>query len=71
MLAFSTKDEPAALPFHLNSPAIEEEYFGLHRDLSPVEIAKQLGGEIIWQQADDLEWAAIIGFNRPVEARLR
>jgi hypothetical protein len=70
-LVFSTKEEPAAMPFHLDSPAVEQKYFGQHRDLSPIEIASSLKGEIVWQHADGLEWAAIIRFNHPVEARLR
>jgi len=69
-LVFSTKQEPATLPFHLNSPAIEEQYFGLHHDLSPTQIAQQLGGEIVWQKSDDLQWAAVLRFPRAVEANL-
>jgi len=68
-LVFSTKNEPASLPFHLNSPAVETEYFGLHRDLTPVEIAKQLEGDIVWRQSDGAEWAAVIRFHRAVEAQ--
>jgi 4-amino-4-deoxy-L-arabinose transferase-like glycosyltransferase len=70
-LVFSTKEVPPPLPFHLDSSAVEEQYFGLHRDLSPLEIAQALGGEITWQKTDGLEWAALIRFNHPVEARLR
>jgi hypothetical protein len=70
-LVFSTKQQPAALLFHLDSTAVEEQYFGLHKDLSPTEIARELGGEIAWQQHNDLEWAALIRFNRAVEAHLR
>jgi hypothetical protein len=70
-LLFSTKDEPAALPFHLNSPAVEQQYFGQHKDLSPIEIARILNGEIVWQRTDGLEWAALLRFNHTVEARLR
>ena len=68
-LVFSTKEEPAALPFHLDSPAVEQKYFGLHHDLSPIEIASSLNGEIVWQHNDGLEWAALIRFNHAVEAR--
>ena len=67
-LLFSTKEEPAALPFHLNSPATEEQYFGLHRDLSPAQIAHQLDGDLTWQTTDGLQWAAVLRFQRAIEA---
>jgi len=67
-LVFSTKEEPGLLPFHLNSPAVEEEYFGLHHDLSPAAIARQLDGDIVWQNSDNLQWAAVLRFHRAVEA---
>jgi 4-amino-4-deoxy-L-arabinose transferase-like glycosyltransferase len=70
-LVFSTKEEPPALPFHLNSPAVETQYFGLHKDLAPAAIARELGGDIVWQQSDGLQWAALIRFHRAVEASLR
>ena len=67
-LVFSTKEDPPNLPFHLNSPAMEEQYFGLHHDLSPEAIAQQLGGEIVWQHRDGLDWAAVLRFHRAFEA---
>jgi hypothetical protein len=67
-LVFSTKAEPDVLPFHLNSPAVESEYFGLHYDLPPQAIAQQLGGEIAWHDYDNLEWAAVLRFHRAVVA---
>ena len=70
-LLFSTKEQPAALPFHLNSPATEEQYFGLHRDLSAPEIAHQLDGDLIWQTTDGLQWAAVLRFHRAIEADLQ
>ena len=69
-LIFSTKEEPATLPFHLNSSSMEEEYFGLHHDLSPTVIARRLNGDIVWQQSDGLQWAAVLRFHRAFEARL-
>jgi hypothetical protein len=70
-LVFSTKEQPAMLPFHLNSPATEEEYFGLHRDLSAAQIAHQLDGDLVWQTSDGLQWAAVLRFHRAVEAQLQ
>jgi hypothetical protein len=71
-LVFSTKAEPPWNPFHLNGEAMEEQYFGLHHDLSPAAIANRLGGEIVWHQSDEngLEWAALLRFRRAVEARV-
>ena len=69
-LVFSTKEDPPPLPFHLSTPATEEQYFGLHHDLAPLVIAQRLGGDLVWQRKDDLDWAAVIRFHRAVEARL-
>ena len=49
---------------------MESEYFGLHTDLNPSEIAAVLRGEIAWQRTDALDWAALLRFNRAVEASL-
>jgi hypothetical protein len=68
-LVFSTKEQPASLPFHINTPQMEEQYFGLHHDLSPGAIARQLGGDIVWQSNDNLQWAAVLRFHRAVEAQ--
>jgi hypothetical protein len=70
-LVFSTKEEPPPLPFHLNTPSMEEQYFGLHHDLSPVVIAHQLDGDIAWQGSDDLQWAAVLRFQRAVEGEIQ
>jgi len=69
-LLFSTKEEPAALPFHLNSPVTEAEYFGLHHDLSAAQIAHQLDGDLVWQTSDGLQWAAVVRFQRAIEAQV-
>jgi hypothetical protein len=69
-LIFSTKEEPSGLPFHLGSSSMEEEYFGLHHDLSPAAIASKLNGDIVWQGADGLQWAAVLRFHRSFEARV-
>ena len=74
-LVFSTKLEPHGLPFGLasvvDSGAMEERYFGLHHDLPPEVIAKRLGGTVVWERRDGLEWAAILRFRRAVEAGAR
>jgi hypothetical protein len=69
-LVFSTKEEPA-MPLRLDSAKMEAEYFGMHRDLSPAQIARKLDGDIAWQASDGLQWAAVLRFQRAVEAKQR
>jgi 4-amino-4-deoxy-L-arabinose transferase-like glycosyltransferase len=44
--------------------------FANQRDLSPDEVASLLGGQIVWKDNRDGEWAAVIRFSRSYEARL-
>ncbi len=67
-LVFSTKYDPPPLIRLGGSQSLDEEYFGLHHDLPPEKIAARLSGTIVWQRADHGMWAAVIGFNRPVQA---
>ena len=73
-LVFSTKLDPHRLPRGLervlDSGGTEERYFGEHRDLTPAEMAALLHGRVVWQKQDGLEWAAILRFDRAVEAAL-
>lgn len=71
-LVFSTKYDPPSGFFTLGSQsrALDEQYFGLHRDLPPEVIALQLRGTVVWKYADDGMWIALIRFNRQVEAHL-
>jgi len=69
-LVFSTKEEPPALPFHLDSASMEAEYFGLHHDLSAEAIARKLNGDLVWQGQDGLQWAAVLRFRRAFEAKV-
>jgi len=69
-LVFSTKYDPPSPFFGLGREALEERYFGLHHDLPPEVIARQLGGTMVWRLRDDGMWIALIRFDRPVEARL-
>ncbi len=72
-LVFSTKYDPPPLlrSFGLESDAVEERFFGLHHDLEPDEIARKLGGTLVWQGEDQGMWVALIRFNRQFEARVR
>lgn len=71
-LVFSTKYDPPSplLSLGRESEALDERYFGLHRDLPPEEIARQLGGALVWKGEDQGQWIALIRFNRQFEARL-
>ncbi len=45
--------------------------FATDRDLTPVEIATTLGGQIVWQDERGGEWAAVLRFQRSEDARLQ
>jgi 4-amino-4-deoxy-L-arabinose transferase-like glycosyltransferase len=70
-LVFSTKYDPPRPLLSLGSKSAEldEKYFGLHHDLQPEAIAKQLGGDLVWQKIDQGQWVALIGFERVLDAR--
>jgi hypothetical protein len=70
-LVFSTKYEASSPLFTLGtaSKAMDERFFGLHHDLAPEEIARQLGGTLVWKQQEQGQWIALIRFNRQYNAR--
>ena len=68
-LVFSTKYEPPSPLFLIGGEALDERYFGMHHDLPPERIARQLGGTLEWKRDDDDMWIALIRFNRQIEAR--
>ena len=72
-LVFSTKYDPPAPLLSLGpmSAAMDERYFGLHRDLPPEEIAKALGGTMVWKQEDQGQWIALIRFERQLVSAAR
>ena len=67
-LVFSTKADAPSLPMGLRlglgSEEMDERYFGLHHDLAPEEIARELGGTLVWKQEEHGQWIALIRFNR-------
>ena len=71
-LVFSTKYDPQSPLFTLGpaSKAMDERYFGLHRDLPPEEIAAELHGTLVWKREDQGMWVALIRFDRQLDARL-
>jgi hypothetical protein len=70
-LVFSTKYEPPH-PFFKNWGAwqsIKGKFFGYHKDLPPEDIARQLGGAIVFHAVRDGQWAAVIELQRAEDAR--
>ena len=70
-LVFSTKYDPPHPLFTLGakSAELDEKYFGLHHDLPPEEIARRLGGQLVWENVDQGQWVALIRFERVLAAR--
>jgi hypothetical protein len=69
-LVFSTKAEPKRPLPGFASGWMEERFFGLHRDLEPEQIARQLGGTLVWKKEDEGEWVGLIRFNRAIDAKV-
>jgi hypothetical protein len=72
-LVFSTKYDPPRplLSLGPKSAQLDEKYFGLHHDLPPEAIARQLGGDLVWEQDDHQGlWVALIRFQRVLDARV-
>ncbi len=72
-VVFSTKYDPPHLPFSLGArnERLDRRYFDFHRDLPPEAIASLLGGKVVWHAEHNGQWAAVLHFDRPQEARLR
>ena len=72
-LVFSTKYDPPHPLLNLGekSAELDEKFFGLHRDLTPEAIAKQLGGELVWEKEDQGQWVALIRFDRVLAAQVQ
>jgi len=70
-LVFSTKYDPSSMPLSLGtrSESLDRQYFGLHHDLRPEEIALRLHGSLVWSREDHNEWIALLRFNRQLEAQ--
>jgi 4-amino-4-deoxy-L-arabinose transferase-like glycosyltransferase len=69
---FSTKYDPPHLLFSLGrrNEAIDTRFFDFHHDLTPGVIARLLDGRIAWQDKRKGQWAAVLHFDRPQEAKL-
>lgn len=71
-LIFSTKyNPPRRLSLGRINQRLDARFFGFHRDLDPALIARLLGGRVVWSQERKGQWAAVLHFDRPAEARLR
>lgn len=69
-LLFSTKYVPPSNMLTRQTEGTDTRFFDFHRDLSPLEAATLLHGQIIWQARLHGEWVAILRFPRSNEARL-
>jgi hypothetical protein len=72
-LVFSTKYQPAH-PLFANWAAwrhMKEKFFGFHEDLPPEEIARRLGGRIVFHKEEPGQWISVIVLEREENARLR
>ena len=66
LLVFSTKYQPSNELLG-NWPAwqkLKEQFFGYHRDLPPEEIARRLGGEVVFHEERTGLWVAVIAMNK-------
>lgn len=72
-LVFSTKYVPPRWTLHLGrfNEKMDARFFGFHYDLGPATIARLLGGQVVWSENRGGQWAAVLHFDRPEEARLR
>ncbi len=71
-LVFSTKYDPprGGLGLSRGSRTSDQRFYGYHRDLLPAEIARALGGSVVWQEDRKGEWAAVLYFPRGYDVRL-
>jgi Dolichyl-phosphate-mannose-protein mannosyltransferase len=72
-LVFSTKYQP---PHELLAnwaawQRIKERFFGYHWDLPPEEIARRLGGRIVFHKERNGLWVAVIALDKAQDAQLR
>jgi hypothetical protein len=71
-LIFSTKYVPPkwSLDLGRSSARMDARFFGFHYDLDPSTVAHLLDGKVIWREQRGGQWAAVLQFNRPQQARL-
>ncbi len=71
-LVFSTKFDPPPGGLNLTGDhrANDHRFYDYHRDLLPMEIARALGGSVVWQEERKGEWAAVLQFPRAYDAQM-
>lgn len=70
-LVFSTKYQPPH-PLFEGWEAwqhVKEKFFGFHRDLTPEDIAQQLGGSLAYHTQRNGQWIAVIAMERDQDAQ--
>jgi hypothetical protein len=72
-LIFSTKYVPPKWTLNLGrlNEKMDARFFGFHYDLDSATIARLLDGHVIWREQRRGQWAAVLHFDRPVEARMQ
>jgi hypothetical protein len=70
-VVFSTKYQPPHGLFENWEwwQRVKERFFGYHRDLPPEEIARQLGGKVVYEINRNGQWIALITAERAQDAR--
>ena len=65
-LVFSTKFDPPPGGLNLSGRdrTNDRRFYDYHRDMLPTEIARALGGGVVWQENRKGEWAALLSFPR-------
>jgi 4-amino-4-deoxy-L-arabinose transferase-like glycosyltransferase len=66
-LVFSTKYDPP--PGGLSLGSDRSGFYDNYRDLRPAEIARALGGTVVWQEERKGQWAAVLAFPRGYDVR--
>ena len=70
-LIFSTKYEPGPMLWDRwrRWTELKSRFFGFHRDLPPAAVAQILGGRIVFTEAKQGQWIAVIELQRMEQAR--
>ncbi len=65
-MVFSTKWVPGAssLDVARRNRAADARYFDFHEDMRPDEVARRLGGTVVWEAQRGGEWAGVVRFPR-------
>lgn len=70
-LLFSTKYSPQwTLTFGRFNQRMDARYFGFHSDIDPALAARLLGGQVVWTEHRNGQWAAVLHFQRAPQSRL-